>query len=62
MAKGQPLMVVHDNIFNLLLGGLSLPIVVVVKPGACAVWSLEEMLSEHTASRAAEAPGGLRVC
>lgn len=55
-------MVVHDNIFNLLLGGLSLPIVVVVKPGACAVWSLEEMLSEHTASRAAEAPGGLRVC
>lgn len=36
--------------------------VVVVKPGASAVWSVDEMLSEHTASRAAEAAGGPGVC
>lgn len=36
--------------------------VVVVEPGASAVWSVEEMLSEHAASRAAEAAGGPRVC
>ena len=35
---------------------------VVVEPGASAVWSVDEMLSEPTASRAAEAPGGPGIC